>query len=72
LETFGGGPSGGGGKGYGGGGGSGPPAKGFVVRDAPWSQPENFSNNADDFPDLGSSGAAASKPVGSVWSAKRK
>ena len=38
-------------------------SKGFIVRDAPWSQ--SYQHNADDFPNLGASGTSlpASRPV---------
>lgn len=44
-------------------------SRGFVVRDAPWSQ--TYQHNADDFPNLGASGtsAPASCPV---WPVKKK
>jgi len=37
-------------------------SKGFIVRDAPWSQ--SYQHNAEDFPDLGASGSVpAPRPV---------
>lgn len=39
-------------------------SKGFVVRDAPWSQ--SYQHNADDFPNLGPSGTSVPAPR-PVW-----
>ena len=43
-------------------------SKGFIVRDAPWSQ--SYQHNADDFPDLGASGTSVPAPR-PVWPIKK-
>jgi len=44
------------------------PAKGFVVRDAPWSQqPATFTKNDDEFPDLGGASAPRAPSASLPW-----
>lgn len=43
-------------------------SKGFIVRDAPWSQ--SYQHNADDFPNLGASGTSLPAPR-PVWPVRK-